>query len=291
MFANAQRFFTRKKVSRSIKLITGIPRSGTTLCCKLLNERKDIIALHEPIEPSSLFYSSKHSQTVDHIVTQINVLDQYIVEGRPFIHGDRGGLDISNPVGESVKAGIRQVEAKRGLVQLNARAADSYHLVIKQNALFTALIDSISQRYPMVCIVRNPVDVLASWLSVDLPVNRGRIPAGERFDVALKQSLENKSVLEKQLTIYQWFIDKYRQSGLPTIRYEDVIASDGAVLDLALGLPPIERDKLSAKERTFDKQILDKLELALPKLLALELGGFYTKQDIQLSFDRAAGND
>jgi len=128
-------------------------------------------------------------------------------------------------------------------------------------------------------------------MSVDLPVNRGRIPAGEHFDPRLKQSLDmTKDCLSRQLYIYQWFINKFRLSGLPVIRYEDVVASGGAVLDTALGLPSIEREKLNAIERTFAKPTLGKLELALPKLLALELGGFYTKQDIQFSFDRAEGN-
>jgi hypothetical protein len=278
-------------VSGSIKLITGIPRSGTTLCCKLLNEKEDIVALHEPIEPSSLFQSTNPQQAVEAIAEQIANLDQAITHGLPFVHGDKGGLDISNPVGENLKGGIRQVEAKRGQIQLKARDANSYQLVVKQNALFTALIDTLSQRYPMVCIVRNPVDVLASWLSVDLPVNRGRIPAGEHFDSSLKQALDvTKNSLSRQLYIYQWFVDKFRQSGLPIIRYEDVLVSGGVVLDHALGLTPIERDSLAAKERTFHQSTLAKLELALPKLLVLDLGDLYTKQDIQLSFDRVIGN-
>jgi hypothetical protein len=278
-------------MSSRIHLITGIPRSGTTLCCKLLNDRADVAALHEPIEPKSLFQNIKPSDAVDAIALQITTLDHAITHGLPFEHGDKGGLNISNPVGDTVKHGIRQVMAKRGHMQLNARSSESYQLVVKQNALFTALIDTLSPRYPMVCIVRNPVDVLASWLSVDLPVNRGRIPAGEHFDPELKQTLtQTKDCLSRQLFIYQWFVNKFIHSGLPIIRYEDVIASGGTVLDKALGLSVIDREKLNAKERTFDKQTLDKLELALPRLLEFELDGLYTKQDIQLSFDRAISN-
>ena len=32
--------------------LTGIPRSGTTLCCKLLNQYNDVLALVEPIPAS-----------------------------------------------------------------------------------------------------------------------------------------------------------------------------------------------------------------------------------------------
>jgi hypothetical protein len=79
---------------------------------------------------------------------------------------------------------VQQAVAERGMVQLPPRDKNSYELIIKQNALFTALIPVLAKEFQMVCIVRNPVDVLLFWLTVDLPVNRGHIPAGERFDAS-----------------------------------------------------------------------------------------------------------
>ena len=35
-------------------LLTGIPRSGTTLCCSLLNRLPDVLALVEPLDMSAL---------------------------------------------------------------------------------------------------------------------------------------------------------------------------------------------------------------------------------------------
>jgi hypothetical protein len=248
-----------------------------------------VIALHEPINPAVL-EGENANQAKAEIQLQIEHFDHAIQHGLPFEHGDKGGLDIDNPVGLAETNGIRQVTAKRGEVQLAPRVKDSYQLIIKQNALFTALLPELSKSYSMVCIVRNPVDVFLSWLTINLPINRGHIPAGERFDSSLKSSLVGLNKINRQLVIYQWFISKFLSSGLPIIRYEDVIASGGAVLDKALGLSVIEREKLNAKERTFDKQTLAILELALPRLLEFELGSLYTKQDIQLSFDRVTDN-
>jgi hypothetical protein len=98
-------------VSRSIKLITGIPRSGTTLCCKLLNQRVDVVALHEPINPGALAPSASGVEAVDGIVQQIAQFDLAIEQGLPFTHGDKGGLSIDNPVGQTIKEGVRQVVA------------------------------------------------------------------------------------------------------------------------------------------------------------------------------------
>jgi hypothetical protein len=264
----------------NIKLITGIPRSGTTLCCKLLNQRADVVALHEPINPGDMPLTFTRSDAVHSIVEQIAHFDRAIKQGLPFTHGDKGGLAIDNPIGDATKGGVRQVVAKRGQIQLPAREKNSYELIIKQNALFTALMPILVSQFQMVCIVRNPIDVLLSWLTVDLPINRGHIPAGERFDVKLKSSLVGLNRLHRQLVIYQWFMTTFLDSGLPIVRYEDVIQSNGNRLDDALALIPINRDRLIKQKRTFGADTLQKLLSIETDLLNLQCGDLYSKDDI-----------
>ena len=267
-------------MANTIKLLTGIPRSGTTLCCKLLNQHKHVVALHEPIDPAELTIGNQTNQTVTQITEQIKSLSLAIEHGLPFNHGDKGGLKIDNPVGLDTKLGVRQVVAKRGQIQLPARKSGSYKLVVKQNALFTALLPELSKLYPIVCIVRNPVDVLLSWLTVDLPVNRGHIPAGERFDVALKAKLQEPDCLKRQLIIYQWFVDAFLTSGLPIVRYEDIISSNGTALDHAMALTPIKREVLNKQKRKFDDKVINSLKKAKNKLLTLNCAELYTNEEI-----------
>ena len=270
-------------MSHRISLITGIPRSGTTLCCKLLNQRADVVALHEPINPGTMPQSYTPTEALYSIVEQIAQLDAAIEQGLPFAHGDKGGLTIDNPVGLNAKNGVRQVVAKRGEVQLPARESGSYQLVVKQNALFTALLPDLSKHYPMICIVRNPVDVLLSWLTVDLPVNRGHIPAGERFDNKLMTDLQEPDCLKRQIIVYQWFMQSFLKSGLPIVRYEAIVSSDGAILEESFGWKVTERAALSAQKREFDMDTLLTLEKAKTKLLALGCGDLYTKTDIEVA--------
>ncbi|MBC3764930.1 sulfotransferase domain-containing protein [Neptunicella marina] len=267
------------------QLITGIPRSGTTLCCKLLNQSKDIIALHEPINPGTWPKNFSTTQAVETIQRQIDDFYSAIVTGQPFENGEQQGLLIDNPVGTESKGGIRQVVARRGQLTLEPRPAGSFHLVVKQNALFTALLPELASQYPMVCIVRNPVDVLLSWMTVDLPVNRGRVPAGERFSQQLRYALENKSVIDKQLVIYQWFIDKFMDSSLPVVRYEDVLVTGGGALHVALGLPEIAQAPLKKKHRKFQPHIIEQLTHCIDKIKNLSLYGLYSKESIQLAYD------
>lgn len=270
-------------MSRSIKLITGIPRSGTTLCCNLINQRKDAFALHEPINPGDIQTGYTALQAADSIVKQIAQFNRAIEQGLPFTHGDKGGLTIDNPVGHTIKNGVRQVVAKRGMVQLPPREKNSYELIVKQNALFTALMPILASQFPMICIVRNPVDVLLSWLTVDLPINRGHIPAGERFDAALKNSLQGAECLSRQIIIYQWFMQRFLSSSLPCIRYEDIVSSDGAVLDQAFGWKAIPRSVLFTQIREFDNDTLCTLKQAIPKLMTLNCGELYNHADIKYS--------
>jgi hypothetical protein len=256
-------------VSENIKLITGIPRSGTTLCCKLLNQRADVVALHEPIIIPKSFTKTEALHSIE---DQIAQFEYSIEQGLPFAHLDKGGLTTDNYVGLNLKNGLRQVSIRQGEVQLPALDKNSYSLIIKQNALFTAFIPALSLQFSMTCIVRNPVDVLLSWLTVDLPVNRGHIPAGERFDVKLKSSLQGEECLSRQLIIYQWFMTRFFSSGLP-----------GAILDEILGWGAIERDSLRIQERSFDNNTLLTLDKAKAKLVSVNCGDLYTRTDIELA--------
>ncbi|GGD57530.1 hypothetical protein [Lacimicrobium alkaliphilum] len=263
------------------QLITGIPRSGTTLCCKLLNQRDEVIALHEPINPAAIAKGADANVAFDYIRKQIVVFQHAIENGLPFEHGDKGGLEIENPVGQQTQDGIRQVVARRGQVVLPKRAHGSYQLVVKQNALFTALLGPLSAEFAVTAVVRNPVDVLLSWLTVDLPVNRGRIPAGERFAPKLAAELAAEpSRIRRQWRIYQWFMQQFHQHGVKVLRYEDILVSDGAALDQALGLPSISRQPLTPQHRQFAPEVLDELGSIKAELLAADYYGLYSAEDI-----------
>jgi hypothetical protein len=125
------------------------------------------------------------------------------------------------------------------------------------------------------------VDVLLSWLTVDLPVNRGHIPAGERFETKLKTALLEPDCLSRQLIIYKWFMQSFLKSGLPIVRYENVIASNGEALANALGVKPYVREALSMQERVFDNQVLQTLTRAAASLTKLDCGTLYSQADIK----------
>lgn len=243
--------------SSKIHLITGVPRSGTTLCCNLLNKCNNAVALHEPINPSSL-KSSHPSAAIDEISSQIKGIIKALASSRSIEHGDKAGIHLDNPISlEKSKEGLRKQRAQRGQITLPP-ITESTQVFIKQNALFTALAADLNERYQMTAIVRNPVDVLLSWMTVDLPVNKGRLPAGEKYDANLAVLLKEGSVFERQMKIYRWFIECFQKAKVTTIRYEDIIKTNGNALYSVTG---VKHDTfLSFPERSYPEQALDTID-------------------------------
>jgi len=65
----------------------------------------------------------------------------------------------------------------------------TFDSLIKHPALFTALAQPLARIFPLFAVVRHPLAALASWQSVKLPVNEGRMPVAEAFSPELRKNL------------------------------------------------------------------------------------------------------
>ena len=218
--------------------LTGVPRSGTTLCCRLVGLAEDCVSLFEPMEVAALprdragalgegaaFYrDTRASLRADGTAWSQQVAGQ--VPDNPF-------------ASQRDAAGQRRREAERGRIRVDKPLGPSFVLAIKHNAAFTALLPELAGYFDTVAIVRNPLAVLSSWHSVDLPVSRGRLPAGERLDPLLAARLDaEQDLIARQLLLLDWLFDRY-QRFLPrgrVLAYEEVVASGGTLLADAFGL-------------------------------------------------------
>ena len=125
--------------------------------------------------------------------------------------------------------------------------------------------------------MRNPLSVLASWQTVDLPVHRGRIPAGEELDCDLHRALEREpDVLVRQLGVLDWFFGRFHTHLDPgdIIRYEDVVESGGLALFRRLGHAGARPVALTSRNDSalYDGAMIDSLLAAL-----LDAGGYWTR--------------
>ena len=231
-------------LGRRTWLLSGIPRSGSSLCCRLAGQAADTVALTEPIgeELVDVADPAEACARIERFASETRARIRR--EGRaPALHVD--GALVDNLVSSDASAGLRRAVSQRGDIAVGGSLSKGFTLVIKHNALFAALLPRLSRRFPCLGLVRNPLAVLASWQSVALAVHDGHVPVGERFDPGLARALAAEpEALTRQVIILDWFFEQF-VAHLPArriLRYEDVVATGGGALHRALGVvvPPAE---------------------------------------------------
>lgn len=232
-------------------ILTGLPRSGTTLACRLLGQCRDCVALAEPMDVLGIPAESP-DQAIDYIVDWMDRTRRgLLATGRAPSKVGKAGL-VDNPFSPSDAAGVRVLQVQEGTLRIPAQLSPDFTLVVKHNAAFAALLPALARRERTVAVIRHPLAVLASWASLMLPVSDGRLPAGERLDPALVRLLDGQDeLLDRQRTILSWFFARY--DALPAdavVRYEDMVESNGAALFDAAGMTTSVRTEFLGNRNT-----------------------------------------
>lgn len=267
-------------------LLSGVPRSGTSLCCRLAGALPDTVALSEPIRRKAFGGMETTQGACVRIADFVGeARARILAERRAPSHQVDGRLDDNRTASRHTDAGLRKLRGGWGEIAIDKPLSQRFTLLIKHNALFAALLPRLSESFPCLALVRNPLSVLASWQTVDLPVHRGRIPAGEELDGELHRALEEEpGVLARQLIVLDWFFGRFHAHLDPEniIRYEDVVESGGVALFRRLGHVGARGVELRSRNDSalYDGAMIDILLKAL-----LDGGGrwarFYSREDCE----------
>lgn len=214
----------------TIALVTGVPRSGTSLVCACLNTAPDCVAL---VEPMDVPFHGDGPRAVEEIVRFAQDMRESIVA-----NGTARSVMIDGAIPdntfEDVKAdgGVRRARARVAPVTIAKPLTDGFRLFIKHPALFTALAGPLQARLPLYAVVRHPLASLASWQTVDTSLREGRWPVAEAFAPDLRETLDRAAApLERQIALLQWILRVYRS--LPrgnVVAYEAVVQDPGRAL-------------------------------------------------------------
>jgi hypothetical protein len=239
-------------------LITGLPRAGTTLTTELLGRLPDCVALDEPMDVGLIMQGAEHvspgnrsvfswrrsspSRTVDRERTADNVVEfcrqsrmSALQDGTVITKHVDGGVTGAKVADELTPDGKRTRLARRGVINIDKPLKPDFTLFIKHNSAFTGMLSELKVRFEMFGIVRNPLAILASWNTVPFAVGTGHASLAERLNPDLKAELAGKSdVVDRQLYLLDWFFRRLATHlGKPrTLRYEDIVSSDGAALSV-----------------------------------------------------------
>lgn len=267
-------------------VITGLPRSGTTLVCHLINKVDNAVALNEPIKIKN-FKALNEQQILENIASFFNHTGEQILQQKQAVSLLVDDAVPDNHMASSRESnGLRQLSegAQKGLFDITKSLNNHFKLCIKHNAIFSQLLDQLNVLYPCYAIIRNPLSLLASWSTVKLPINRGHIPAAEKINPELSAQLnQTHDVVDRQITIMSWFFERFSSlSNANIIRYEDVVSSGGNILKKMIPGAETLNEKLRNKNLNdlYDHNLMLKLG---EKLLVSEgsMWNFYNKEDIE----------
>ena len=214
-------------------VLAGLPRSGSTLTCHLINKLHDAVALNEPMSTRRYKDLPDNDAICDTISQFMTSMRGSLEKSGTALSKHIDGAVPDNPVvQEKTSDGLRKGKAILGEVDFAKDLPANFTLVVKHPSTFAALLPDLVKRFPTFATIRNPVAVLSSWNSVSMPIQDGRAPKGETLDPELHARLnEIPDRLDRQVHLLNWFFERF--SALPAeciIRYENIIESSGRCL-------------------------------------------------------------
>lgn len=200
------------KLAENNLIVTGIPRSGTTLTTSLLDSLSNSVCLSEPAWQASLF---KRTNDESELVKR---MENDFIKVRKKILNNEPVLDRRNDEGIPLTNYIKYAKDGKTTKNKQARAYNfkvkdkNFLLGMKHNAHYTSILPQLAECsfFSILTVVRHPVPTILSWQKVNFPISRGRLPGAERFWPEIKGiSCSKDPLIVKQTKIYDLFIERY----------------------------------------------------------------------------------
>lgn len=218
-------------------VVTGIPRAGTTLAAALIDSLSDSVCLNEPAWQTAKIFPAPADFAKwlagDFILTRRKLL---LGEPVPDRRAPGGGA-ITN----YYAAGGGKMETLFDLAPFTrAGLSRDFTLAIKHNGPYLAVLKQLIELgcFTVIAVIRHPLEVIASWRRLDLPISRGRMPGAAPYWPRLaKLAAQNMDLLEKQVRLYDLMCERLyaQQTHLTLIRYEELVQNPQLIGD-ALGV-------------------------------------------------------
>ena len=229
-------------------LITGIPRSGTSLVCRLLDGLPGHAVINEPAEIFAALERGPRPW------------------GMPILHGDwRRRIKAGEPIANKVVAG-RVVDdtavVDERVPHVTAVADEDFVLWTKNTLAYAARLSQLADVMPeaaVVACVRHPFDAIASWLETfphlrDADVDHfplggtadPLLPDPQRRDLAAISACSTPPLRRALLWRHLAGMLLARRRDLHIVRYEDLTADPRGQLARVLGpaFPPPASDAI-----------------------------------------------
>lgn len=263
-------------------ILTGPPRSGTTLTCFLLNKVKDVIALNEPMNLRMFPDKTEGLQRTRDFFQEMRT--SLLDDGTAIARQVDGRIpDNIFPLQSIEGSDLRQNIATKGRVRFDKELTSDFKLVLKHNAHFTFLLDHLMPYFSCYVVIRNPLATIASWNTINAPVSRGNLNVLKTLDLDLYEKMESiPNLIDRQVYLLHELFRCYRNvESSNIIRYEDIVQSGGQSLSIiSENASLLDEDLVNKNENSlYDKGLVKEIK---SKLLSFDgaYWEYYDKEDV-----------
>lgn len=246
-------------------IITGIPRSGTSYLCALLNKVKNCVAINEPGE---IFPVLKNHIVPFGMAVYYRSIRGKILDGEPIENKLQNGEPIEDT---SVIDGREK--------HVPAVYSEDFALFTKNTLAYSSHISGLRRVMPYAPIfacVRNPYDTIASWKEsfphlrdADVTkfflggINDPFLSGVERYLLMQIASCKSESV--RRALLWRYLAERIiaQKNDLAIVRYEDTVKNPVDVINTILdafpagkaefGIPAIEKSEIRSKRHALTK--------------------------------------
>lgn len=273
------------KLKKNNLIVTGLPRSGTTLTTALLNQLSNSVCISEPGWQGGWLENSRNEHAfVERLANDYNAVRKKIIHGQPV--RDKVSID-GLPLTNYYKRQDGKKSEKNFETQPITYNIDSHDFLLgmKHNAQYTSVLPFLanSNLFSFIYIIRHPIPTIMSWRSMGLALRVGKVPEGAHFWPELKQiNNSQEEILKKQVMIYNLFCERYwelKDKG-HILKYEDIV-SDPSVLETITGLTYTQKINIEDQNKSpyYNWDEMDQIKDMLVKHAPYALK-FYSMNDL-----------
>ncbi len=241
-------------------ILTGPPRSGTTLACSLLNQLPDTAALHEPM---NLKMFPNPIAAISQVQQFFSQMRSSILETGTALSKVKGEGVPENPFADDQNARRKSV-VQKGILKFDKPFSPDFQLIIKQNGHFTYLLPGLTTFFDVYAILRHPVATILSWNTIQAPVAEGNLRVLENLDPELYDNLQSiPDLLERQVQLLVTMYDRFTcLEANQIIYYENLVSSGGGALQSITEKAQELETPLSNKNRNplYDQKLVDNIK-------------------------------
>lgn len=212
-------------------LLTGVIRSGTTLCCSLLNQLPNVVALDEPLKMTEI-QALRGQAFVNKIEQRFNQYREMVLQQKQAFSAQTDQQLGQHYSEVKTTGGLRERIVHDGLIAIDKPLDQNFTLVIKHVLPFLLNLETLIGSLPIYGIVRNPMSVLASMNTL-ATLKDGYYASYREALPGLVEELEKlDDKADRMIALLSWYFEQCKPllANQQIIYYEDLIASQGKAL-------------------------------------------------------------